>query len=114
MPIDLAADSHVFTQDFAEPVRFRVDDEATPREIKANVNRQAVNDASEQPFAGTRPPTLHVMARNDADSGIVPSEVVDDVSEIEVAFPLGATPRWRSVLRILRQNPGCVLLEVML
>lgn len=112
MTLDLAADQSVFFADFGETVRFRANADATPRSITANVNRQAVSDDQDAPFAGHRPPVIHVMARNSATTGIDPTEIVDDQSEVEVAYPVGGTSRWRRIIRTVRANTGCVLVEV--
>ena len=110
--IDLAADSAVFMTDFAETVEFRVNSGASARSISANVNRQPIEESDGSPFGGRPAPTMHVMVRNNDTEGVTPDEVVDDTSEIKVAFKIGEDARWRPVHRVLRQNTGCVLLEV--
>lgn len=114
--LDLAADSAVFMQDFAETVRFRAaPGGASPRSVRANVNRQPIDEANspgDSPTAGRRSPKLHVMLRNHASLGVLPTEIVADTSEIEVAYPLGAAVRWRRVLRIVKHNAGCLIVEV--
>lgn len=112
MTIDLTADAGIFFTDFAQTVEFRGNADTEARSISANVNRQQVEDDRELPYAGSRIPTIHIMARNDSTYGVLASEVEPEVSEIKVAFPEGATARWRQILRVLRSNAGCVLLEV--
>lgn len=115
MTIDLAADAAIFGQDFGETIRFRANSDAEIRTITdANVYRDAIEDDSDAPFAGKRSPTLQIGVKPNAVTGIAASDVVDDVSLIKVAFPEGATPRWRPVLRVLSSDPGYVMLEVKL
>lgn len=110
--LDLAADSAVFVSDFGESLRFRASVTSTARTITANVNREPVQDDTAGPYSGSRKPTMHIMCRNNSTLGVTPDEVVGDESEVEVSFRAGGTARWRKVLRVLRQNTGCVLLEV--
>jgi hypothetical protein len=112
MTLDLAADSAIMVGDFGETIAFRADPASPPRSIIAVVNRYPIADASESPFAGNRPPTIHVRCRNHQSLGVAPLQVVPDHSELLVAFPQGTEPRWRPVLRIINHNAGTVLLEV--
>ena len=112
MTIDLAADNAIFVQDFAEAVSFRPTPEADSRQIEAVPNRDSIDDGPGSPFAGQRQATMHWMVRNDATDGITPSQITEDESELQVASRVGDTPRWRPIQRILRQNKGCLLLEV--
>lgn len=101
--------------DFGESVGFRVSEAGLSRTIDANLNRQPFEDAAgsgPEPFAGNRPAVMHVMVRNHATLGVLPSEIVEDQSEIEVASKVGGTARWRRIIRIVRQNAGCLTLEV--
>lgn len=115
MAISLAADAAIFGQDFGESVEFRVNGDTAARTITdANVYRDAVEDDADSPYAGHRAPTLQVGFRPTTADGVKASEVVPDVSMIKVAYPEGGTARWRSILRVLRSDPGYVMLEVKL
>jgi len=110
--LDLAADSGIFVGDFGESVGFRLSSLIDTRTVTAVVNRMPISDDGDTPFSGRQSPVLHVLFRNHATLGVLPSEVVADASQIETSFPMGATARWRNVLRIVRHNAGTVLLEV--
>lgn len=112
MTLDLENDSAIFVADFGEALQFRLNDAGDARDVTANVNREAIADDQGPPFAGHRPGVMHVMVRNHATLGVTPDEVVNDVSEIKVDYPKGATAAWRPINRTLKQNAGCVLLEV--
>lgn len=112
MTLDLAADSATFVADFGLTVRFRADGNASPRSIKANVIRGGVEDDGEAPFAGRRAPRVRLVVRNHATLGVLASEVQEDLSEFEVAYPEGADARWRRVVRIAKHNEGVLLIEV--
>lgn len=113
MTLDVSADSAVFVNDFSETVRFRTNRDAEARSVSMVVNRQPIEEDDAQPHHGHRAPVLHCTAQNDGTKGVTPDEVENNVSEVEIAFPLGATARWRRINRVLRQNKGAVLLEVM-
>lgn len=112
MTLDIAADRDIFFNDFAESLRFRADSAATPQAITANVNRQPVTNDNAAPMPGARRPLMHIMVPNGGDNGVAAASVVEDRSEIEVAYPKGGTARWRRVVRILRHNDATMLLEV--
>lgn len=119
MTLDLAADSETFVVDFGQTVKYRATPNATAREdLRAVVNLEPVDDTGgddkAMPFAGKRAPVLHVLMRNSLTAGVTPSEIEQNLrsAEIEVAYPLGDTARWRRIQRILRHNAGIVLLEV--
>lgn len=112
MTLDLQADSAIFVADFGETIRIRTDSTARARTVTAVVNRNPVADSVEAPFAGRRPPLMHVLLRNSSTHGAQPSEINEDTFEIEADYPQGADPRWRSGIKILRHNAGTVLLEV--
>lgn len=121
MPIDLAADAALMT-DFDEAVDFRVSPNATAREdLGAKVNRTELDaqgrEDSAGPFNARRQAVMHVMLRNHATAGVLPTEIVPRSSEVKVAYPQGAATeatglRWRRILRILKHNAGFVLVEV--
>lgn len=100
--------------DFGEAVRVREEPGAAARSVYATVNRQPVDDAedTQQPYPGRRAPVIHVALRNHATLGMAAAAVRDNVSEVAVAYPLGGDARWRRVLRIVRHNPGVVVVEV--
>ncbi len=112
MALDLSIDGAMLVSDFGESLRFRINSEGTAREISANVNRNPLEEDSDGPYPGHRRAVIHVMVRNDSDAGVTPDEVVNDSSQIEIDYPLGASVRWMFINRILKQNAGCVLLEV--
>lgn len=114
--IDRSADAAVFLGDFGESVRFRAHAGATPRTLTANVHRQPLDAAgtsdAASPFAGRRSPRILLLVRIDPDHGVTPAELQADVSEFDVAFPVGTPPRWRRYLRIERQSATHLLVEV--
>ena len=110
--VDLAADSAIFFNDFAESVRFRPDSARLDRTVDAVLNRQPNEPDNVDPHEGHRSPVIHAMLRNDATNGVEPDEVEPNISELEIEMPLGGDKRWRKINRVLRQNAGCVLLEV--
>ncbi len=122
MTIDQATDSAALFMDATEILRFRVSPSATPREnLQAKVRRNPIGTTEGEdkgsPFPGHRAPVMHVQLRNHATAGVLPSEIVEKTSEIEVPFPLGASTeaaglRWRKITRILKHTAGVVLLEV--
>lgn len=114
--IDRSADAAVFLGDFGESVRFRAHANATPRTITANVHRDTIDAAgtndTASPFAGRRAPAIRILVRIDATAGVLPTELVNDVSEFEVAYPVGTAVRWRRCLRIVKQSDMHLLVEV--
>lgn len=111
--LDLANDAPIFFIDFDETIRFRANDAATPREgVLANVRREGVEDDTDAPYAGHRAPLIHVMTANTTTKGITATEVVEETSAVELAYPVGATVGWRTINRVLKANTGCVLLEI--
>lgn len=113
MRLDLAADSSVFVDDFGESVRFRASSSSTARTLTAVVLRSPADDDSDSPFSGTRQQPTRIRLRNDTGKGVKPEQITIDESQIEVAADVGEFKRWRNITRIVQQDAGMVLVEVM-
>lgn len=111
--IDLAADSAVFTADFGESVKVEVAGDA-PRVVQAVVNRTPFEDTADAPYAGHRRQPLHLLFRNGNPHGLTPSEARLETTKVRVAAVQGdkSSVRLRSISRIVKHNPGVVLVEV--
>ncbi len=124
MTIDRAADSAAMfiTGDLTEAVKFRAAPNDTPREgLIVRVRREGVDlkggDDSAQPYPGKRSPRMLINLRNHSTLGVVPTEIINDTSQIYVPYPVGAMTesqglRWYTILRIVKNTPGVVQVEV--
>jgi len=112
--LDLSFDAAIFLGDFDEPgVQFRVSQSSDARDVDAIVLRNPAQDDQDSPYSGTRQSPIQVRVANSTSNGINPSEINIDESQLLVSAVEGGTARWRTIKKILGQDSGMTLLEVM-
>ena len=114
MTLDLAADQDVLFSDFGEPAIIRPAG-LPARGVDVVVNRDAVD---EQPDGGARMARRHLMIKNSSSKGLTPAEATKqhggDVPDITFFENQGDDEAiTKPINRVLRQNAGVILVEVL-
>jgi hypothetical protein len=115
MTLPLAADGALFLADFAETIVYKPRPTQTvpspaPRTITALVDREPPAFLLEAD--GLAVPTVHVIVRNSATTGISSSEVDTGGDQMDVALRLGQAAATKRIVRIVSHDAGLLRLEV--
>jgi hypothetical protein len=111
MAIDFLQDAiDVFFADFAETIQYLKRDGSDPRDVDAIVDRNPPSVLPEVPSQLTD--TMVIAVKNTATRGVISTELDKGGDSFLIAARIGKDPKKHSIVNVIRQDAGVIVLEV--
>jgi hypothetical protein len=109
--LNLAADAHVFGNDFGESVDFVPADGPERRLSGVNVEREDFG-LIESRQSGTATPSLLIFVPNNSRTGVRRCDLDEGADKFRVSVGVGGTPSLRQIFRVVSEDNGMLAIAL--